>query len=277
MQPLWGGPDDHAPTVREAGRVRVLVTVKAAPNPSGAYGETVCVAGLRLDSDREGWIRLYPINFRSLSEHQTFAKYSVITIDVSPARSDTRPESYTPDLSSLHIENASPPAWGPRTRLLDPWITGDLCTLIQRTTADPAAPSLGLISPFEVQGLDFEEHPGWTVDEQAKIDRYVDQLSLFGDEDRTPLEAPTYKGWYRFTCHSQDCRGHRLRLLDWEFVVLQRRLRGRSDADQREQLRNRFLGQLCDVRCATAFYVGNLHARRHVWQVLGVYYPPRGR
>jgi hypothetical protein len=26
-------------------RMKVLVTVKAAPNPSAAYGETVCVAG----------------------------------------------------------------------------------------------------------------------------------------------------------------------------------------------------------------------------------------
>ena len=42
----------------------VLVTVKAYPNLSRKYGETVCVAGIDLDSKQ--WIRLYPIPFTRL-------------------------------------------------------------------------------------------------------------------------------------------------------------------------------------------------------------------
>jgi hypothetical protein len=41
--------------------------VKAAPQLSERYGETVCVAALSTDLQRRGWIRLYPINFRELA------------------------------------------------------------------------------------------------------------------------------------------------------------------------------------------------------------------
>jgi hypothetical protein len=40
-------------------RLQLLVTVKAAPNPSTNYGETVCVAGISTDLADPGWIRLY--------------------------------------------------------------------------------------------------------------------------------------------------------------------------------------------------------------------------
>lgn len=52
--------------------MRVLITVKAAPNPSATYGETVCVAGLRLDLDAAGWVRHYPINFREFDSDGKF-------------------------------------------------------------------------------------------------------------------------------------------------------------------------------------------------------------
>jgi hypothetical protein len=42
-----------------------MITVKTYPNPSETYGETVCVAGVRLDRGRPEWIRLYPVKFRN--------------------------------------------------------------------------------------------------------------------------------------------------------------------------------------------------------------------
>ena len=69
------------PVGRLPTRMRVLITVKAAPNPSQTYGETVCVAGLRLDLDNVGWVRLYPINFRDLGDDSKFKKYDVVSAD----------------------------------------------------------------------------------------------------------------------------------------------------------------------------------------------------
>jgi hypothetical protein len=39
-----------------------IVIVKAYPNPSAKYFETVCVAAITAE---EGWIRLYPVSERS--------------------------------------------------------------------------------------------------------------------------------------------------------------------------------------------------------------------
>lgn len=58
--------DREKPPSDDPRLLKVLITVKAAPNPSSTYGETVCVAGLSMDPDNPGWLRLYPINFRYL-------------------------------------------------------------------------------------------------------------------------------------------------------------------------------------------------------------------
>lgn len=64
---------------RRRATVRVLVTVKASPQPSTAYGDTVCVAGTLLDGPPR-WIRLYPVPFRYLEGNSQFAKYDIIEV-----------------------------------------------------------------------------------------------------------------------------------------------------------------------------------------------------
>ena len=91
-------------------RLRMLVTVKAAPNPSTTYGETVCVAGISADVADPGWIRLYPINFRYLQQDVRFRKYDLITVVATPARRDARAESWRPDMSTLVVSQTLP-AW----------------------------------------------------------------------------------------------------------------------------------------------------------------------
>ena len=57
---------------------RVLVTVKAYPEISAKHGETVCVAGI--DVDTGYWMRLYPVPFRDLEAYRKFEKYSIIEV-----------------------------------------------------------------------------------------------------------------------------------------------------------------------------------------------------
>jgi hypothetical protein len=118
-----------------------------------------------------------------------------------------------------------------------------------------------------------ETHPGWTEDEQRKIDGYINQLSLFGTEDRTPLQAPRFRGTYKWRCAEATCRGHEQGMIDWEFVAIQRRLTGDSDRDAQAKLQTRFVDEMCSSRNEVAFYVGNQAKRAHVFSVLGVYYP----
>lgn len=257
-------------------RMRVLMTVKAARNPSARYGETVCVAGLRVDPDNPGWVRMYPINFRELDSDSSFRKYDVVTVTARPAHDDPRAESWRPDMSTLVRENFLPP-WRKRQAFVADHIEDSMCALLRAVRQDPPGRSLAAIRPRQVIGLDIESHPGWTSDEQAKIDLYVNQLELpgFSHGPRTPLEAPRFRGWYRYRCADSGCGEHRQGIIDWEWVAFQRRLPGTDDQGLRDALRKKFLDEMCAARNDVVFFVGNQAKRQHVFMVLGVFYPPR--
>ncbi|MFC0108299.1 hypothetical protein [Kibdelosporangium aridum] len=249
--------------------------MKAAPNPSEKYGETVCVAGLSVDLTRRGWVRLYPINFRELGVQESFRKYDVVTVDAVPARQDPRNESWRPIAGTLQVEHHLDP-WKPRRSWLDPYVEDSMCALNRNARTSASSQSLALVRPREVLGLEIAPHPGWTPDEQKKIKAYESQLDLFEQKaDRSPLEAPRYKGAYRYLCHAKECGTHRQGLLDWEFVALQRKLGGYDDDAARRELTTRFFAQMCAQDREVAFYVGNQAKRAHVFSVLGVYYPKR--
>lgn len=273
LGPSADGPDPKPPSDQTV-RLRVLITIKAAPNPSQQHGETVCVAGLSADPIRLGWLRLYPINFRELGSSERFRKYDIISVDAKPARQDQRRESWKPIMTTMMREHHLAP-WKPRRPWLDPYVEDSMCRLNRNAQQDANAQSLALVRPKDVGALAVEPHPGWTVDEQKKIDAYVNQLDLFSSQDRTPLEAPRFKAFYQYRCHDLRCGGHRQGMLDWEFVAFQRRLGSVSDHEARRAIEDKFLGELCAPSRDVAFYVGNQAKRAHVFSVLGVYYPKR--
>lgn len=274
---LFGGPDDDAADrtrPRLPGTAQVLITVKAAPQPSSTYRETVCIAGLRLDRDRLGWIRLYPINFRELDRSDQFPKYSIVTVPITPATKDSRLESWNPNTSKLvvgkHLE-----AWKPRKPLIGPWIGGNTCDLISATRQSPTAPSLALIRPADIDRLDVKRHPGWNEREQRIINEYTSQIPLFGPTDRRPLEPPRFTCTYRYRCQAPTCKGHDGTLLDWEVVTFQRRLKHLTDPEAIHEIQARFLDQICAADNDTCFYLGNQAKRRQTFSILGLWYPKK--
>lgn len=280
METLFGNTVDY-PTQKPAGRTRhrVLITIKAAPNPSVTHGETVCVAGVALgDLGPTGWIRLYPINFRHLPRAtEQFKKYDIVTVECRPS-SEARLESWRPNMATLRVEAHVPP-WRKRRELLEPMIDTSMCRIRADAAADPRARSLALVQPAEVIGFRLERHPGWSKDEQAKIDRYVNQLELDVFEeapDKTPLEAPRFRGAYRWRCGEPKCGTHEQSIIDWEFVALQRHLWDRSDDEAKAELRKRFYDEICSPSNDIAFYVGNQAKRPQTFSILGVYYPKKG-
>jgi hypothetical protein len=277
---LFGGPaspvTNRAPVPQ---KLRVLITVKAAPNPSEKSGETVCVAGLALDDVglQPNWVRLYPINFRLLEEGSQFKKYDIVELIAIPSRGDPRGESWKPDMSTLRVVDHLPhtSGWKRRKVLLQPMLELSMCALNEENRGGATGRSLALVTPRRVTGLRISAHPGWTPAEQAKIDVYVNQLDLFGDGDRTSLEAPRLIGRYLWNCWAHGCRGHEQSIIDWEFVALQRQRQCRDLGDEElgTVLRRKFLDMMCRQDRSPSFYVGNQAKRNHVFHVLGVYYP----
>ncbi len=271
---LFGGPQRDAPKPARPDELEVLVTVKAAPNPSAKSGETVCVAGLGLTHGRTQarWIRLYPINFRFLEQDQQFKKYDILRVQATPASGDTRVESWRPDMSTMKVIDHLDP-WKRRRALLDPTASDTMCSLNRENQAEAVAASLGLVPVRELIDLRVTEHPGWSPDEQAKIDAYVNQLDLFDSADKSTLEAPRFEGRYRWKCFEPLCRGHEQSIIDWEFVALQRRLNGAPDPEVRAALQAKFVDMMFRTPRRPAFFVGNQAKRHHVFHVLGIYYP----
>ena len=153
-----------------------------------------------------------------------------------------------------------------------------MCRIRNEASADARARSLALIRPTEILGFRLEPHPGWSRDEQSKIDAYVDQLELdvFEEaQDKTPLEAPRFRGYYKWRCADPKCSTHEQSIIDWEFVALQRNLWNRSDAEAQIEIRKRFFEEICAPSRDVAFYVGNQAKRPQTFSILGVYYPKK--
>jgi hypothetical protein len=256
--------------------IRVLVLVKATPQPSKQYGDTVCVAGIDLGADPPRWVRLYPVPFRYLDGDNQFKKYDVIRVLARSAGADKRPESRKIDASAVEVE-CQIGSWAER----DAWLSGlenpTMCDLQRQVRADINAQSLAAVRPASVQGLDFDTHPGWTLEELARFEQYQNQGDLFRETAPRLLEPPAFNVRLKYRCTSEGCDGHSQRIIDWELAALQRRYRWDHHELKRAVTRNFFDVPFGRDR-APLIYVGNQEnvQRRAAFTILGLYYPKKG-
>ncbi len=252
----------------------VLVLVKAYPNPSKTVAEAACIAGV----DRQHrFVRLYPVPFRDLENEQQFQKYQWIRVNARKARSDSRPETYRPDLASIRVLTDPLPTtddWATRREAVLPARTESVCVLLAEQKRTQT--SLGVFQPAEV--LDFtwdpEASPDWTPEERSLLT----QPDLFMTRERKLLEKVPYTFRYRFRC--VDCKAkkpHRLKIVDWELAQQYRRLvQAESSVEAAlQKLRDNWLSNLCGPKRDTSFFVGNMQAFPNSFLVLGVFWPPK--
>lgn len=255
---------------------RVLITVKTTPMPSAKYGDTVCVAGLRVDRETPEWVRLYPIAFRWLDASAQFAKYDLIDVEIRRRDGDSRPESYSPTEDSIRVVDHLKD-WKARQPILGKVPRTSTCEL-RAAAVRHDAPSLGMVPVGRLLGVTWAAHPGWTAAEEEKIANSLDQsrLSLFGSPNVPPrLTAPRFKFSYRYECTAAGCGGHTGQLLDWELTELQRHYRGKSDDELKAAVENNFRHMMFAAKRETSFYMGNFEdpKKRQNFSVLGVTYP----
>jgi hypothetical protein len=257
-------------------QMQVLVTVKAYPQPSRTYGETVCVAGVRTDAGEPTWIRLYPVAYRELEFAGRFKKYQLMSLRAFRSSSDQRPESYKPNIPSAQLgefigtERNWKRRWGYLGSLAG---ATTACELLARQD-DPRAPSLGLIKPKLVDRLEVEVNDAFSEDK-----RRLAELAAAGDlfrDQRSVLAPAPYRLKYHYFCMEHGCNGHLQTLIDWEAGQAARNWKasGRSDQELPGLLREKFLSQLCAPGRDTYFFLGNQHQHRRSFLVLGVFWPP---
>jgi len=249
-------------------QIEVLITVKAYPQPSKCYGESVCVAGVRLDTRMPSWCRLYPVDFRRLPQAQQFHQYDVVRCQAGRPRSDTRPESHCPVLDTMEIVDTYP-RWQDRWPLIEPLAAGSMCEIYERERGT----SLGLFKPGEI--LDFHvEGAGDDWDDGRHA--ILNQQSLLPElAKRRPLEKMPYTFSFSHRCATPGCKGHKQQIIDWEVCENYRKTAGYPEARRRELVRERWLERVCGSARDTYFYAGNLSRHRHTFVLLGAFWPPR--
>lgn len=270
--------DPKDPTAYEP--AQVLVTVKTYPTPSQRHIETVCVAGVRLDTPEREWIRLYPIPFRTASFDYEFTKYQIIDVPIRPRGGrDVRPESFQPQNDKIVLGDKidTKRKWAVRKDLLGPLVgqttTCELMTINRETTYDLPAPSLGLIKPRDIS-LTVEKGKPWTPKQEDKVKRAA-QPNLFTTEADiyNELQPPPYQIKVRYKCLTDGCRGHNQTIIDWEVGSSAYHWRKRYPGEQlAEALRYRWNSMMEEGK-DIHFYVGNQHQYRHSFSILGTWYP----
>lgn len=257
---------------------RVMVTVKTYPTPSDKYGETVCVAGVRLDTPAPEWIRLYPMKFRLVDYEQQFRKYEIIEIPVLARGSlDPRPESMRPDQSGLRsIERLDTRQnWGLRRRLIGPLVGATTtCELIAENKAvdySQPAPSLGLVKVADVDVRVFDGEP-WDERQKAKVVKAA-MPDLFNPDGLRELEPAPFRVQVKYRCESAGCSGHAPHIIDWETGQAGRSWsRSGGPEKTKRDLLDKYEAMFTPDH-DSHIYVGNLHLHRESFSALGVWYP----
>ncbi|MDE2732276.1 MAG: hypothetical protein OXI38_12870 [Bacteroidota bacterium] len=257
-------------------KLQVLITVKTYPIPSSTYDELVCTAGVTENGD---FIRLYPINFRELAEHQQYRKYQWIELDaVKHTGRDKRKESFRPITESIVVRGDPIPthrgSWSERGQYVLAKKTRSMEDLWDRQAADHT--SLGVFRPKEVQDLVISpDDTDWKPSFKAELR----QQRIWEDRtvSREPLRKVPFKFHYRFSCDDSRCRGHKMMIEDWEVGALFWRLadQGTSHEEASELVKQKFLRELCGGDKDSHFFVGTVLNYPRSWIVLGVFYPKK--
>lgn len=251
---------------------QILITVKAYPNPSRKYVETVCTAGVDLTANK--WIRLYPVPFRDLELKKKFKKYDVIRVDVTKSSNDHRPESYKLNCDSIQVVRSIDTAegWKKRKEAILPLAVKSMCAV--ERLSEMQGVSLGLFRPkrnveFSWESVSAKLKPG-------AEDRYA-QLTLFSPQKEV-LEKVPYIFRYRYFCDNEpECKGHHQCIIDWEIGESYRswKVRYKTEEKTLEMIKQMWQDQMFAEDRDTHLFVGNQHQFK-TFMILGVFWPPKG-
>jgi hypothetical protein len=163
-------------------RKLVCILVKAQPQPSQKYEETVCVAAV---TEHHRLVRLYPVRFRHLEHEKRFNRFDWIHVDVTRPLEDPRPESFK--LKEDSIVQSSPEE---NARVWLPAVSKSMAALEEEQRANGR--SLGIIRPdpssvrFKYQSI------ARASSEDQETTRMVHQQASLLEEPLKPLPAPEY-------------------------------------------------------------------------------------
>lgn len=252
----------------------ILIIVKTYPEISSKYTETVCTAGVLKDTKQ--FIRLYPVRYRYLEGETQFKKYQWISAKISKSLSDTRIESYNIKEDTIRLKEEIKPSqdWAEREK----WVLADQNVYKSLEELNAAQEvknvSLGIIKPKKILGFSIVKKTEKEMKEAVvKKDSVITQLDMF--QENKDIEIIPYKFILNFACNDQNCKNdHNISILDWEFSELYRKMKKNSNWKKKIEEK---VEEICSDKKETFLIMGNMAKRRHIFCVLGFFYPPARR
>lgn len=253
----------------------ILITVKAYPEYSTKYIETVCTCGIVRDTGQ--MIRLYPIQFRYLEGKNKFSKYQWIKAKIRKSKKDARPESYNIKDDSIilgSIIGTNKVGWIERAKWLlnEKNIYNSIEDLLDARKDNDI--SLGIVKPASITGFKVNKK-SVTEMKGAEIRKrsIMNQRSML--IQKQDLELLPFTFILEFKCENKACKGHKCSILDWEIAELYRKSKNKDN--WKEILKNKILNEICGKERETYLLLGNMAQHQHIFCILGFFWPPKQR
>lgn len=213
---------------------RIRILVKAYPQPSRKYEETVCCAGVT--EDGQDLLRLYPIRYRRLNEVDQFDRFDLVEMFVWEPADDFRPESRKVVEDSIHIvargKQLKPKD---KVKIWRDFIAPSLRELREENRLTKR--SLGIIKP-DPGSVEFVVKKSKDVSSEDKkiADALFAQQALF-EKPLNELQRPGYAFCYKFT---SDGTPHFMQIHDWEVQAAYINFKKRYGEDALAFLKNEY-------------------------------------
>ena len=242
------------------------ILVKAYPQPSKTYEETVCVAAI--SEDGRDMLRLFPIRYRNLPTDRQFDRFDLIEFDMELPRDDHRPESRHVIEDSIRIvghgRDVSDEA---KVRLWKPFVVPTLKQLHEQNKTTKR--SFGIIKPDEGSVKFFVKATKDVADDDRAMNQVAfQQVSLF-EAPLSKLPTPEYAFGYRFTSGGHP---HEHLIHDWEVQAAYIAYRKRYGDQAIDMLKQEY-GERIPTR-NLHFILGTMKAHPQTFIIIGLLRSP---
>jgi hypothetical protein len=261
-------------------RRRILIWGKTRPEMSRKYREVVCTGGVFEDS--KSLVRLYPVPLRYMDDANLFKKYQWVEADVRPAERDSRPESYNiraNDITPGEVIAPQRGKWSIRASwILSPQNLFESVEHLQRRQREDGT-SLGLVQPREIVRVSQARVP--RAERESCWQRYQEtlaQLALPDEGERVvkPLTPSDFQFVIAFRCHDASCKGHQMKVLDWEVDALYfGQVREGRDPDVAARKVVEKLEESTSEARDCRFFLGNISTHLTRFTIVGLWCPKK--
>ena len=246
--------------------IRCFILVKAYPQPSQQYQETVCVAAI--SEDGQQLLMLYTIRYRHLSHEKKFKRFDLLELKVSPAPKDKRPESFKVDEDSIKILTAGSDCTAESKasiwlNLVYPHSLTELKDEQTRTLK-----SLAIIKPNEgTVKFSYKKATEAPPDDLDYAKGVQAQCNLFEADNLKALEPIEYIFYMTFYSGDHE-KPHHMQIHDWEVQETYRQYKKKYKDDALKKMEAFYGNDL--LKLNPHFIMGNLGSRPYQFMIIGI-------